>query len=174
MPSLDTPCMYHTVLNPEKLYSKSLLPSRKGIVDPTFITVCITVNASLVLCHNDLVGSSSRRYRIVECITCTTRPARHFPQTRINAVNIHAPVSALLFVSPPPALIRTSNPLPVISIRLSSPHPMRKRPGRTLHPRRDVVVHCNLIRESTIAVTPVAVASHADPRICDCGHRQPC
>ncbi len=116
--------------------------------------------------------------RIVKSITCTTRPARHCPWARINAVDIHAPASALSFIPPPPTLIRTLNPLPVVSICSPSPHPMRKRPANNANKLSILNVTTSSIAisfvKSTIAVTPVAVASHADPHIRDCGHRRPC
>ena len=59
------------------------------------------------------IDSGAIGCRVVECITCTTRPARHCPRARIDAVNIYMRLRPLCrSFLPPPASIRTSNPLP--------------------------------------------------------------
>ena len=44
--------------------------------------------------------------------TCTTRPAQHCPQARIDADDIHAPAFALSFVPPPPHVNSDIEPPP--------------------------------------------------------------
>ncbi len=123
MPSSGTPRTYRTALTPEKLYSESLLPSRKGIVGchvsplmprSSFATTSLPVRPLVGTAHHpasDVTRCAIGR-RIVECITCTTCPARHCPRARIDAVDIHAPASALSFVPPAPRVGSDIEPPP--------------------------------------------------------------